>query len=101
MVVIHRAFRRESRLLGELIAAVPDGDTERAAILGRHLAWYEAGLTNHHHGEDELLWPLLRQRAEVDAEIVARMERQHVQVADTLADVLGRAAGLAGVGRRR
>ena len=28
MVVIHRAFRRESQLLGELITAVPDGDTE-------------------------------------------------------------------------
>ena len=34
MVVIHRAFRRESRLLGELVGAVPDGDSERAAILG-------------------------------------------------------------------
>lgn len=42
MVVVHRAFRRESRLLSELIAAVPDGDTERAEILGRHLTWYEA-----------------------------------------------------------
>ena len=89
MVVIHRAFRRESRVLGELIAAVPDGDTERAAILGRHLVWYEAGLTNHHHGEDERLWPLLHERASVDAAIVHRMERQHGHVADTLASVLG------------
>ena len=89
MVVIHRAFRRESQLLGELIAAVPDGDTERAAVLGRHLAWYQAGLTNHHHGEDELLWPLLHQRADVDAEIVVRMEHQHGRVADTLANVMG------------
>ncbi len=89
MDVIHRAFRRESQLLGELITAVPDGDTGRAALLSRHLAWYRAGLTNHHHGEDELLWPLLRQRAEVGAEIVVRMERQHARVADSLADVLG------------
>ena len=67
----------------------------------RHLAWYEAGLTNHHHGEDELLWPLLYQRAGVEAAIVARMERQHAQVAVTLAVVLQGAAGVAGVGRRR
>ena len=87
MAVIHRAFRRESRLLGELIGAVPDGNSERAAILGRHLTWYEAGLTNHHHGEDELLWPLLYQRAGLEAGIVARMERQHVQVAVTLGEV--------------
>jgi hemerythrin-like domain-containing protein len=85
MVVIHRAFRRESRLLGELIAAVPDGETRRATLLARHLAWYQAGLTNHHHGEDELLWPLLHERAGVDEAIVTRMERQHVRVADTLA----------------
>ena len=89
MVVIHRAFRRESQLLGELITAVPDGDTGRA---GRALP--TSGLVpgrsdDHHHGEDELLWPLLRQRAEVDAEIVVRMERQHDRVADTLTDVLG------------
>ncbi len=89
MVVIHRAFRRESQLLGELITAVPDGNTNRAAVLCRHFAWYQAGLTNHHLGEDELLWPLLRQRARMDAEIVVRMERQHGRVADTLTDVLG------------
>ena len=88
MVVIHRAFRRESRLLGELIAGVPDGDTERATVLARHLTWYQAGLTNHHHGEDELLWPILHERAGVDEVIVTRMERQHTQVADTLARAL-------------
>ena len=89
MVVIHRAFRRESRLLGVLIASVPDGHTERAAVLSRHLGWYQAGLANHHHGEDELLWPLLRERAHVGAEIVVRMERQHTRVAETLEEVLG------------
>ncbi len=88
MVVIHRAFRRECRLLCELIAAVPDGDTKRATTLARHLAWYQTGLTNHHHGEDELLWPILRERAGVDEAIVTRMERQHAQVAYTLARAL-------------
>ena len=88
MVVIHRAFRHESRLLGELIAATPGSDTKRAAVLARHLAWYQAGLTNHHHGEDELLWPLLYQHAGVDTAIVSRMERQHARVAETLAGAM-------------
>ena len=101
MVVIHRAFRRESRLLGDLIAAAPDGDTERAAVLGRHLAWYQSGLTNHHHGEDELLWPLLHQRRRRGRRdrgahgTAARPCGRHARQRD------GRAAGLAGVGRRR
>ena len=90
MIVIHRAFRRESRLLAGLIAAVPDGDVERAAILGRHLHWYEAGLSNHHRGEDELVWPLLRSRVDTGSEIVASMEHQHNRVANTLEQVLGR-----------
>jgi hemerythrin-like domain-containing protein len=88
MVVVHGAFRRESRMLRDLIAAVPDGDTDRAEILSRHLVWYEAGLTNHHHGEDEQLWPLLHERASVDAALVRRMQRQHDHVTDTLAGVL-------------
>ena len=57
MAVIHRAFRRESRLLSDLIAAVPAGDRARARTLSAHLRWYRAGLHNHHQGEDELLWP--------------------------------------------
>jgi hemerythrin-like domain-containing protein len=88
MVVVHRAFRRESHLLGELVAAVPEGDIERATVLARHLTWYEAGLTNHHHGEDELLWPLLYERVGVDTATVTRMEEQHARVAETLASVL-------------
>ncbi len=84
MVVIHRAFRRESRLLAELIAGVPVGDTTRARTLADHLRWYQAGLHSHHHGEDELLWPLLHARVDVDTDVVARMEEQHEQISRTL-----------------
>ena len=88
MVVIHRAFRRESRLLASLIAAVPDGDTGRARPLAAHLRWYRLGLHNHHLGEDELIWPLLRARADLQANVVLRMEAQHEQVAASLDRVL-------------
>jgi hemerythrin-like domain-containing protein len=88
MVVVHRAFRRESRLLVELINDVREGNRQRVAILSEHMTWYEAGLTNHHHGEDALLWPLLQQRVGVDATIVTRMGRQHTQVAATLAQAM-------------
>jgi hemerythrin-like domain-containing protein len=87
MIVIHRAFRRETRLIGELIASIPNGDTTRAAVLAAHLDWYQAGLANHHQGEDELIWPLLRHRAIADSEIVSCMEHQHERVAQTLHQV--------------
>ena len=88
MVVVHRAFRRESRLLASLIAAVPDGDTRRAGRLAAHLRWYRLGLHNHHQGEDELIWPLLLARVDLQADVVRRMEAQHERVAASLDQVM-------------
>ncbi|MBU3063587.1 hemerythrin domain-containing protein [Nocardia sp. NEAU-G5] len=84
MVIVHRAFRRESRLLVDLVAAVAPGDTARAAVIADHLRDYQLGLKNHHEGEDELLWPPLLARVDLEAEIVLRMEAQHERVAATL-----------------
>lgn len=84
MVVVHRALRREARLLADLVAAVAPGDTARARVLAGHFRDYRLGLHNHHSGEDELLWPLLLARVDLDAEVVLRMEAQHERVAATL-----------------
>lgn len=85
MVVIHRGLRRESRLLTELIAAVAPGDTARARVLAAHFRDYLLGLSNHHHGEDDHLWPPLLGRVDIEADLVLRMEAQHEGVAATLA----------------
>ncbi|WP_460305503.1 hemerythrin domain-containing protein [Actinocorallia aurea] len=77
MVVVHRAFRRELRLAAELLRAAPAGDLDRAAVLGAHVRLVLTGLTLHHTSEDDLLWPLLRERAAPSAELIARMEAQH------------------------
>ncbi|OLT31773.1 hypothetical protein BJF79_00005 [Actinomadura sp. CNU-125] len=85
MVVIHRGMRREARLLAELVGAARPGDRRRARALVAHLDDYLLGLHNHHHGEDELIWPLLLSRVDLDAEVVLRMEAQHEKVAATIA----------------
>ena len=41
----------------------------------------------HHTGEDELLYPLLRERAALDAELMDRMDAQHAQVSDAVAAI--------------
>lgn len=84
MEIIHRALRRESRLLMELVAAVPPGDTARAKVLADHFGVYRLGLKNHHEGEDELLWPPLLARVDMEADVILRMEAQHERVAATL-----------------
>ena len=86
MFVIHRVFRRESALMPRLIQAVPDGDTARAQVLADACADYQLGLHLHHTGEDELVWPLLLARVDLEADMVLRMETQHDVVARTLAE---------------
>ena len=45
---------------------------------------------NHHHSiEDELLWPPLLARVDLEAEIVLRMEAQHEVIARTMTEVDG------------
>ncbi|MFF0478785.1 hemerythrin domain-containing protein [Streptomyces sp. NPDC004284] len=84
MRIVHRAFRRELRLLGELVAAVAPGDVGRAAVLAEHFTDLHAGLLNHHRGEDELLWPLMLSRVGLERDVVLRMEAEHERVAETL-----------------
>ncbi|MGC5016295.1 hemerythrin domain-containing protein [Streptosporangium sp. DT93] len=84
MEIVHRVLRRESRLLTELVAAVVPGDTARARVIAGHFRVYRTGLHNHHEGEDELLWPPLLSRVDLEADIVLRMQAQHERVAATL-----------------
>ncbi|MEU4084662.1 hemerythrin domain-containing protein [Streptomyces aureus] len=77
MAMIHRVFRRESRLLAELVQDVASSDTTRAGILAEHWREYSVGLHAHHTGEDEMLWPVLLPHIDLDAEQVLAMEAQH------------------------
>ena len=80
MVVVHRALRREFRLLAANIGRTAAGDTARADRLAAH-ADLMIGLLHHHHtGEDELLWPLLRERCPANCGLVDRMLAQHQEL---------------------
>ncbi|GAA3474828.1 hemerythrin domain-containing protein [Nonomuraea roseola] len=84
MEIVHRVFRRETRLLVDLVAAVAPGDTARAKVIADHFRIYRLGLHHHHEGEDELLWPPLLSRVDLEADIVLRMQAQHDRIAATL-----------------
>jgi hemerythrin-like domain-containing protein len=84
MILVHRVFRREFRILPALIRAVAPGDTARAEILGEHLANVALGLHHHHSAEDEMVWPLMLQRAGLHAELIHRMEAQHLRLHEPL-----------------
>jgi len=87
MYVVHRVFRREAALMPRLVRQVRPGDVARAAHVADHFRGYALGLHHHHTGEDELIWPLLLARVDLEAELVLRMEQQHERVAAGLAEV--------------
>ncbi|MFJ3205186.1 hemerythrin domain-containing protein [Streptomyces sp. NPDC086989] len=87
MAMIHQVFRRESRLLAELVQDVKPADTDRSRILAEHWRQYSIGLHAHHTGEDEMLWPVLLPHLDLDAEQVLAMEAQHRELDEGIAEV--------------
>jgi hemerythrin-like domain-containing protein len=79
MVLIHRVIRREFGQLPRLLRSASD-DRARSKVIGAHAREMLDFLHTHHTGEDELLFPLLRERAVLDPELMDRMDAQHAQV---------------------
>lgn len=92
MVIVHRVFRRESRLLPRLVESTESGDGERARVIADHVRQYAFGLRHHHHVEDELIWSLLHERAAANEALVGRMEDQHSALDFTLEQIARRLA---------
>lgn len=81
MPVLHQLFRRELRLAGGLVRAVPDRDPVRGTVVSDHLTLVLQVLHHHHGVEDDVLWPLLLERVPDElAPIVTLMETQHERV---------------------
>ena len=85
MLAIHAALRRELGKLPGLVARADQlSDADRAAV-AQHWTIVSRFLTAHHTGEDEVLWPLLRERRPEARELVdalaADHERFHVLLA--------------------
>ncbi|HEY8984570.1 MAG TPA: hemerythrin domain-containing protein [Streptomyces sp.] len=87
MAMIHQVFRRESRLLADLVQDVRHTDTARARILAEHWRLYSFGLHVHHTGEDEMLWPVVLPHLDLDAEHVLAMEAQHRELSEGIDEV--------------
>ena len=89
MVLVHKVFRRELRMLPALVAAVEPQRVDRAALLGRHYRELATALRHHHHAERDLLWGRLAQRTQLDPGIEERMRQGHRQHDDLLGELDG------------
>jgi hemerythrin-like domain-containing protein len=84
MIVIHNVFRRIFGDLPGLVRGVAAGDSARAGVLADAFVEVATGLHHHHTNEDEILWPRLLDRVEVERNFVLRAEEQHERVHELL-----------------
>ena len=82
MVFVHNSFRKQFGNLPGLVRGVPVADQARAAVVVEFLGQLTTALHHHHEGEDELMWPLLLERAPMDSALILRMEEQHERIAE-------------------
>jgi len=92
MGVVHDALRRDLARLQAVLPASPPPDHHRRAAIAGHAEWMMDFLHRHHHGEDEGLWPLVRQRAPQAAALLDRMEADHLLVVPAAGHVSAAAA---------
>jgi Hemerythrin HHE cation binding domain len=77
---VHDAFRRALGDAPRQIASIEDGDAERAQNFASYLGEVLWLLHAHHGGEDELLYPVLAERAPESKDLFSRMNSQHAAV---------------------
>ena len=87
MPIIHRIFRRQFAEVRALVQEVSPADAPRVSAVADHLGFLLDGLHMHHTTEDDLVWPKLLQRTQLDAPLVERMEQQHEQIDASVTEV--------------
>jgi hypothetical protein len=83
---IHGAVRRDLRRFLDATASFTEGDTTRAAALGAAWDNFDAQLTIHHEGEQEIAWPAMLALG-IPKETLDGFDVEH----DTMAQALGKA----------
>ncbi len=80
MAIVHRTFRNAFTESAALVRANPTPSSRRVAFLSDHIDFGLGMLHHHHASEDELLYPLLMQRAPDHVADTERTRRQHEEV---------------------
>src|SRR5215210_2561250 len=84
--VIHAAVRRDLQRFAKALDEFPMGSTQRATELNRAWRHLAHQLYHHHHSEDTIFWPALRE-AGADESLVSALGGEH----DRMAEAMGKA----------
>lgn len=81
MIAVHDCMRKEYGSLPLLVKSIPEGDSARAELVCDHIRLLGVLMDAHHAGEDEVLWPLVRERAP-EHEAIFVMDAEHLSLND-------------------
>jgi hypothetical protein len=85
MYLMHHAFRRDLTAFTEAAQRTPLGDRGTWALLERRWGLFATVLHHHHAGEDEGVWPFLRERVDDGGRATLEaMEAEHGEIAALL-----------------
>jgi iron-sulfur cluster repair protein YtfE (RIC family) len=77
MLAIHGVFRDSLGAAPTLVGGIASGDAERVALIANYYENILSFLEAHHEGEEELVFPLLRERCEGAGALIDQMAEQH------------------------
>ncbi len=77
MYAVHGTFRDTLGAAPRVVGAIEPGDAERVALIANYYDNILSFLESHHGGEEELVFPLLRERCAGEGALVEHMAEQH------------------------
>jgi hypothetical protein len=80
MGIVHGALRRDLDRVRAVLTSEPYPEHERRRALGEHVVWMMEFLHAHHTGEDEGLWPLVRERDPAAGPLLDSLDADHRRI---------------------
>ncbi|MBK6762842.1 MAG: hemerythrin domain-containing protein [Micrococcales bacterium] len=91
MGIVHAALKSDLSRARDVLADDPPPRGRQRVALGEHVSWMLEFLHGHHSGEDQGVWPLVRDRSPGASELPDSMEADHARIAPA-ADAAAKAA---------
>ena len=80
MAIVHGALRRDLLRARDVAASVPYPNGRQRRALGEHMVWLMDFLHAHHTGEDEGLWPAVRDKNPAAGPLLDSLESDHRRI---------------------
>ncbi|WP_326578532.1 hemerythrin domain-containing protein [Actinacidiphila glaucinigra] len=80
MGIVHGALRRDLERTRTVLTSEPLPQPRQGSAVGRHVVWLMEFLHTHHTGEDEGLWPQVRERDPATGPLLDSLDTDHRRI---------------------